>query len=92
MSIPTFIKDPNDVLDFAIDWTAWLAATDDQIDTSSWIVPSGITLDSEDTTTVLTTAWLSGGTEDETYRLVNRIVTNGGRTVDKSIDIRIQTR
>jgi hypothetical protein len=55
-----FEKDPDAVLDYAIDWTDRLGS--DTISTSTWTVPSGITKDSDNKTTAKTTIWLSGGT------------------------------
>lgn len=77
-------KDPNAVLDYEIDWSSWLA-TSETISTSTWTVPTGITKDSDTHTTTTTTAWLSGGTAGNIYTLTNRIVTNQGRTEDRSI-------
>lgn len=78
-------KDPNEVLDYVVNWAARLGV--DTISTSSWTVPAGITLDSNSKTDTTTTAWLSGGTTGETYALLNRIVTVGGRTMDQTINL-----
>jgi hypothetical protein len=78
-------KDPNDVLDYTIDWSKFLGS--DTIATSIWIVPAGITKNSNSNTTTLATVWLSGGTAGETYQVTNRITTAGGRTKDKSFSI-----
>lgn len=78
-------KDPDEVLDFVIDWgTNILSADDDEIDTSTWIVPDGITMDDASETTVRTTIWLSGGTLGEKYTIVNRVTTTDGRTHDQT--------
>lgn len=82
-----FTKDPNAVLDFTVDWTSWLGT--DTIDTSEWIVPSGITKESDTNNTLIAIIWLSGGTVGVVYNVVNRITTNGGRTEDRTIKIRI---
>ncbi len=76
-------KDPDEVLDYSLDWTTWLDG--DTIATSTWTVPSGITKDSDSTTTTATTIWVSGGTAGESYVLLNRIVTDGGRTKDQTV-------
>ncbi len=90
-------KDPNAVLDYKIDWAdggdndgtasdpGWLQA--DTISASTWTVPSGITKDSDSFSDTVTTAWISGGTAGEVYKLVNRIVTAGGRTEDRTITL-----
>ena len=86
----TFSKDPNAVLDYTIDWSTWL--DDDTISTSAWTVASGLTKDSDSNTTTATTVWLSGGTAGTQYTAVNRIVTVGGRTEDRTLTIVVQER
>lgn len=81
-------KDPDDILDYQIDWSARLGA--DTIVTSTWIVPAGITKNGESNTATAATIWLSGGTADITYTLTNRITTAAGRQIDKSVNIFIQ--
>lgn len=91
MATNSYTKDPNAVVDFAIDWSAWLALTPpgtaDTISTSTWTVPAGLTKGSEINTTTKATVWLSGGTAGETYEITNRIVTAGGRTYDQTLRI-----
>lgn len=85
-----FEKDPNEVLDYSVNWTNWLGT--DTISTSTWVVPTGITGGTESTTTVLATIWLSGGSTGSRYDLVNRIVTAGGRTADRTLSIDCRDR
>jgi len=85
-----FLKDPNAVLDYQVRWNTWLGA--DTISTSTWVVPSGITKESDTNTTTSATIWLSGGTVGDSYNLVNRIITAGGRTEDRTITIQIEER
>lgn len=85
-----FEKDPNAILDFSEDWGAWLAPIADTIETSTWIIPAGITNAGESNTATIATIWLSGGTLATTYTLVNRIHTVGGRTEDHTIYITIK--
>lgn len=89
--MPSYIKDPNAVLDYGFDWSSWLA-TGETISTSTWVVPTGITKDSDSKTTTTTTIWLSGGTDGENYDVVNRIVTSAGRTDDRAITIKVRNR
>ena len=79
-------KDPDSVIDYGVDWSAWLASGE-TILTSSWIVPAGLTLDSESNTTTATAVFLSAGIEGESYTLTNRITTSAGRTEDRSMII-----
>jgi hypothetical protein len=83
-------KDPDEVLDYHIDWTARLVS--DQILTSIWEVPAGISKNSDDKTTTLTTIWVSGGTAGHAYPLTNRITTNGGRTFDLTKTLRVKAK
>ena len=87
-----FAKDPQAVLDYAIDWTKWLDEVGDSIETSTWIVPTGLTKVTETNTSKLATVWLSGGTVGENYTVTNRITTVGGRADDRSITIRVRER
>lgn len=88
--IATFYKDPDAVKDYVIDWETNYLETDDEIATSVWSVPSGITKDSDSNSTGTTTIWLSGGTAGSSYELVNRITTTGGRTDDRTIVIIVE--
>ena len=71
----TFEKDPSAVLDYSVDWTDFLQ-TAETIATSTWVVPSGITADSDTNDDKIATIWLSGGTVGKSYELINRITTN----------------
>ena len=80
------VKDPDSIIDYGVDWSAWLAL-DETILTSVWLVPAGLTSDSEAFTTTATAIFLSGGDVGTTYTLTNRIVTSEGRTEDRSMFI-----
>lgn len=90
--MPTsFKKDPDAVLEYAVDWSAWLG--EDTIESSDWTdVTTGITVDSESFTDTTATVWLSGGTAGTRYTLTNHIVTVGGRTDDRTIAVTVQER
>ncbi len=79
----TFLKDPDAVLDYSVDWSKWLAG--DQIETSAWFFSDPVLQPSDDSnTTTRTTVWLSGGMAGQSYTVTNGIVTSGGRTDDRS--------
>lgn len=86
----SFIHDPDAVLDYEIDWSAWLGT--DTISSSTWTVPSGLTEDSSTNTTTTATIWLSGGTAGTRYEVTNHIVTAGGREEDRTIQIVVRER
>lgn len=88
----SILKDPNATLDYERDWGPWLAGDGDTIVSSEWIVPDGLTKDSQSTTTTVATVWLSGGTAGQAYEITNRITTSQGRTDDRSILIVVRER
>ena len=83
-------KDPDEVLDYQLDWMARLAG--DTIASSTWIVPNGITKNSDSKTETTTTIWLSGGTIGASLSITNRIETVGGRTMDQSVSLKIKEK
>ena len=86
------IKDPIAVHDYVIDWSQVMGmhSPSDTILNSSWTVDNGGVIDASSNTTTETTVWLSGGTLNEIVRLSNIIVTNGGRTYVRSIEVSIK--
>lgn len=87
-------KDPQEVLDYVVDWEVRLDG--DTIATSTWaispVTASPLTKDSQSNTTTRATAWLSGGLLDEIYEITNTIVTVGARTMEQTVRLRIKTR
>ena len=84
-------KDPNEVLDYKLDWTLRLESGE-TIVTSTWTVASGdVTIDSDSTGSGITTVWLSAGTDGTPCELLNRVVTSGGRTYDQTVKLRIRS-
>ena len=83
-------KDPDEILDYQLDWSA--RVTNDTITNSEWTVPQGLTKQTELSTATKTTVWLAGGVSGQTYTIVNRIQTEGGRTMDQSVKLKIQDK
>jgi hypothetical protein len=97
MSLSWPPKDPDEILDYDIDWTGRLyneaelllvaagqtVVPADTIATSTFTLPPGIVANSTSNTTTATKVWISGGTEGISYLVQNRIVTAGGRTMDR---------
>ena len=86
-----FIKDPDAVLDYQWQWASWLA-TGDAIDTATVTADTGLVVDSSTATSDTVTAWLSGGTAGENYRVTCRITTDGGRIDDRTATIKVRQR
>lgn len=90
MAFPKFVKDPEAVLDYVVDWSDWLEA--DTISASQWTVPTGITIVTSSFTDTAATVWLSGGTVGERYDVTNGISTDGGRDDDRTITIQVKQK
>lgn len=89
MSVSWPFKDPDEVLDYDVDWS--LRLDTDTIASFTPSVASGdVTIDSSDFTNTVTKVWLSGGTTD--CEVLNRIVTAGGRTMDQTVKLKIKDR
>jgi len=86
-----YIKDPQAVLDFVVDWSLWLA-TGETITASTITAPPGITVDSDTFTGTTVTYWLSGGTLNTAYNIVNHITTSAGRQDDRTDLVNSQNR
>ena len=82
-------KDPDDLLDYQIDWSRRLNT--DTITASSWIVPADLTATNESHRARTTTVWLAGGILGTTYTIVNRVTTALGRIIDQSVTLTIET-
>lgn len=91
MAFPTYVKDPNSVLDYSFDWSSWLA-TGETLSTATWTVPTGITKDSQSLTTTVATAWLSSGTAGTSYDVACKVVTSAGRTDERTMTIIVRNR
>ena len=86
-----YLKDPSAVLDWAFDWTDWLA-TSETITSHTITADPGIVVDSSTENAGKVTVWLSGGTAGEWYEIACLITTSAGRTDERTISIQIQER
>jgi hypothetical protein len=85
------LKDPSAVLDFAFDWTGWLAAGETITD-HTITADTGITVDSSTESDGKVTVWLSGGTAGINYKVACLITTTAGRTDERTLWIRVVDR
>lgn len=94
-------KDPNEVLDYQIDWDdedppGPRLVDGETISTSTFSIVSGdVVIAVSPAPSVadgVTTVWLTGGTADTSAVILNRVVTSAGRTYDKSVKLRIRSQ
>lgn len=86
-------KDPNEFLDYQLDWSRRLDAGDAIVDAAfSLTDAAGTTIASQSFTPTTTTVWLSGGTAGEEAEILCRIETASGRVMDQSVRLAILER
>ncbi len=86
-------KDPDDVLDYSLDWSDVLAAdANDTIESVAWTIePAGeLTKDSQAEAGAISTIWLSGGEAGTRYEIGCLLTTTGGRTYDRTIELPVR--
>lgn len=88
--LDTFPKQPNEVLDYDIDFSDWLAERDDTIASVTADCDDGIEVDLVTHLNGVVKLWMVGGTSGRSYKVTATVVTADGRT--KEGDIRIQVR
>jgi hypothetical protein len=90
-----FVKDPEEILDYGMDWSEWLE--EDAIQVSRWGPPTPITtpplvVESTKRDPDSTVVKLSGGKIGMLYQIENTVETAQGRTAQESIFVRIQDK
>jgi hypothetical protein len=91
MSVALLTKDPNAMLDYGFDWTAYLNSQK-TISNSTWIVPSGLTNNSTAVNGNVTTIVLSGGVLTKQYLIRNQVTFSDGTIDERSFVLWIQQK
>ncbi len=88
-------KTPAEILDYGVDWSAWLAAGDtiQSIDVtvakgSVTLAPSPAPAPANNTTAV--TLWLAGGLKGETSVISCQVTTVAGRTAEALVSLFVE--
>ena len=89
------LKDPDAVLDYAVDWGAEYLGSD-QLATSDWSVdpvePGGVIVEASSFDAAMSIVKAAGGVAGRIYRLVNHVVLGSGRMDSRSIAVRVEKR
>ena len=89
------LKDPDAVLDYAIDWGAEYLG-DAMLSASAWsVIPTesgGVTIDGSDFDMKVSTVKAGGGIAGRIYRLENDVMLGDGRRDSRSIVLRVEKR
>jgi hypothetical protein len=83
-------KDPDAVLDYAFDWSSWLAEGETILTHQATVEAGDAVIDSTSQTLDTVVVWLSGGTIDTNVELRCRVTTDDGRTDDRTIVVLIR--
>lgn len=99
-------KDPDEVLDYSVDWSRYL--DDDAISTTKWYVEdssgvktefvsptqiiNGLQYVSKTNTSTVATVQLGLGTDNTTYSIYCAITTSGGKSTDRKIKLKVRQR
>jgi hypothetical protein len=90
-----FVKDPNDLGDYEVRWTHFLAANSDQVSTGTFNILTGdgeLMIANEYVTPTSMYVWFASGTHQQQYEIENVIHTVGGRRWNRSILIKVVER
>lgn len=82
-------KDPADVIDYPVDFGPLLQT--DTISTAT-VVGTNVTINSSSTSGNIVTVWVSGGTHGCTGEVKITIVTAGGRTFERTFNIKVEDK
>ena len=89
-----YLKDPQSRVDYAIDWSAYLAGH--TIAGSAWSVspdePGGVAVDASGFAPAQTSATLTGGVAGHVYSVSNHVTLSDGRSDDRSLTLRVEQR
>jgi hypothetical protein len=89
--LPTIEKDPSALLDYTLDWSAWLVAGD-TILTAAFVAPPDLVVDDSSRVDTAATVWLSGGTHGKYYEVRCAVTTANGREDTRSFLIACRER
>jgi len=91
--VAIFLKDPMAIIDFAVDWSANIAA-DRTITASVWqVLPGGsgaVVVEAAISEPQRSIATLSGGQSGQVYHVTNRVTFSDGRNDERTLVLRVE--
>ena len=99
-------KDPDEILDYSIDWSrflgtativdyTWYVEDENGVKTEltdSGPLVNGVQLVSSSATNTVTTAYIGSGTNNKLYKFTCQITDTNGLTVERSVRLRIRNK
>ncbi len=89
MSLGVKLKDKDETRDFSVDWSAHLASGE-TITSTNFVVPAGLTLVSQASTSTVATVRVSGGVAGTIYTVLCQVTTSSGEQLERSFGLNIQ--
>jgi hypothetical protein len=88
-----FWKDPDDALDYQVNWATWLST--DTLASATWsinttVITASTALMSYSTSAGTHTLWLAGGTAGTTAEVTSRITTATSRIKDQTFKVTVR--
>jgi hypothetical protein len=84
--VTDYAKDPSDTIDYSM---SWHQIGSDSITSSSWTSET-LTIGLSSWNGLVTTCFVSGGSDGEVAELTNTIVTGMGRTLQRTISVKVE--
>lgn len=85
-------KDANDVLDYTVDFSERLGSDTVSSASFSLATAAGLTLGDDDTTDTTATVTISDGTQGSNGKVLCRITTADGQTMDATVTLPVRAR
>lgn len=88
--IKRFVKHPDEIVDYDVDFTSWLDARSDTINVYAVGATPGIDLVESTQVGGIIRTFVGGGSVGTAYRVAVEIETDGGRVKRGEIEVRVQ--
>lgn len=89
-----YLKDPGATIDYALDWSPWLAGG--AISASEWTITpvetGGLTRQADSFLPARTVVTVAAGVRGRVYRLMNRVTLADGRRDERTLTVRVEER
>lgn len=87
--MPVWVKDPDDVEDYTLDWSQRLVEDDFLVGVVFTVSSSELNLVSSNFTNTVSTCWLSGGVPGGAYEVNCHVTTDAGRQHERTFRIQL---
>ncbi len=88
--LATFTQQPTEILDYDVDFSAFLNAISDTAVSHTVTSEPGITVNSSSLNAGRVKVWVTGGLSGQKYKITVRLTTDGGRLKEEEIVIKVK--